>query len=240
MSTSVIIDLVIAGVLIVCVVLGVRRGLFRSLAEVAVIIVALLLSARAASYGASLAVDRLVRPATEEAIEQRVDEMLAENTLSASPLEEIERVIEAIPNEFIREQAKKLLDSLELSVDAVASGSTREVLLALAGEVVDTVLDTMVYNFLYSLLYLACFLALSLLLRFVVRAMDLTFRLPLLHQVNQAGGLLFGAAKGILLVWLGVWLLGHSGLLVTWETVENSCLLRAVAQLSECAGFPVI
>lgn len=240
MSTSVIMDLVIAGVLILCVILGARRGLFRSLAEVAIMIVALVLSAQAASFGASLVVEKVLRPATEEAIEQRVDEMMSEDIRSTSPLEEMERVIAAIPNAFIREQAEKLLDTLGLSADTVPGYSARDTLLALAGQVVDTVLDTMVYNLLYALLYLVCFLLLSLLLRLVVKALDLTFRLPLLHQVNRVGGALFGGAKGVLLVWLLVWLLGRWGIWVTPETVADSYLLRTAAYLSELAGCPVI
>ena len=45
------IDLVIAAVFLLCVWLGAKRGLFRSLAELAIIVVALLAAAQAARYG---------------------------------------------------------------------------------------------------------------------------------------------------------------------------------------------
>ena len=125
------IDLVIGGILIAFTYLGWRRGLFRSLAELAVMVLALVLSAQIASAAAPEIVDRALRPATYAAIEQQVDEMLAENVQNLSPLEEMERVVEAIPNEFVRKQALGLLDGLGLSTDRTLSATARETLIKL-------------------------------------------------------------------------------------------------------------
>src|SRR5699024_11965910 len=57
---------------------------------------------------ADFVIDRMLRPATEAAIEERVDQMLEEETAVSSPLEEMEEVVDAIPNDFIREQARSL------------------------------------------------------------------------------------------------------------------------------------
>lgn len=236
MQTSVIIDLVIGGVFVLCVILGYRRGLFRSLAELAVVILALILSYQCADLAAPLVIDRGLRPATHKAIEQRVDEMMSENLTGTSQLEEMERVVEAIPNDFIREQAEKLLEGMGLSVETSVSCSARETLLALGYQLADTVLDTVVYSMLHTLLYLASFLLLTAALRLIVQFLDLTFRLPLLHQVNKAGGLIFGAAKGLVLVCLGVWLLGSLGWIVTPEVIDRSWLLKLVAGWMGVAG----
>ncbi len=237
MSASVMIDLVIAAVFLLCVWLGAKRGLFRSLAELAIIVVALLAAAQAARYGTELVVEQMLRPATEAAIEQRVDEMMAEGVGALSPLEEMEQVVDAIPNDFIRQQAEKLLGDLGVSAQT-AQHAGREALLDLAGQLVDTVLESIVHSLVYALLYLTCFALVSLVLRLAVRALDLTFRLPVLHQLNTLGGVLFGAAKGAILIWLGLWVLGSMGL-VTPEIQSGSYLLRILADGASMAGYPV-
>ena len=78
----------------------------------------------------------------------------------------------------------------------------------------------------------------NLLLRLAIRALNLTFRLPLLRQVNCLGGLLFGAAKGLVLVYLGVWLLGQAGILLTPEVIAESTLLRVAAAWAGVTGTP--
>lgn len=238
MSASVMIDLVIAAVFLLCVWLGAKRGLFRSLAELAIIVVALLAAAQAARYGTELVVEQMLRPATEAAIEQRVDEMMAEGVGALSPLEEMEQVVDAIPNDFIRQQAEKLLGDLGVSAQT-AQHAGREALLDLAGQLVDTVLESIVHSLVYALLYLTCFALVSLVLRLAVRALDLTFRLPVLHQLNTLGGVLFGAAKGAILIWLGLWVLGSMGL-VTPEIQSGSYLLRILADGASMAGYPVV
>lgn len=239
MPVSVIMDLTILGVLALCVVMGARKGLFRSLMGLVAVIAALAVAVWASNIAADFVIDRMLRPATQAAIEERVDQMLLEETAVSSPLEEMEEVVDAIPNDFIREQAQSLLGTLGLSAEA-AERSTREALLEGAGQIVDTVLDTVVRSVLRSALCFALFLLISLVLRLAVRALDITFHLPVLKQANWLGGLLLGAAKGLVLVCLGVWLLGSLGLWVTEETIEGSHLLKIVANLVGISTHSVV
>ena len=137
----------------------------------------------------------MLRPATEAAIEERVDQMLEEETAVSSPLEEMEEVVDAIPNDFIREQARSLLGTLGLSAEA-AERSTREALLEGAGQIVDTVLDTVVRGILQSVLCFILFLLVSLVLRLATRALDITFHLPVLKQANWLGGAALWGRQG--------------------------------------------
>lgn len=239
MPVSVIMDLTILGVLALCVVMGARKGLFRSLMGLVAVIAALAVAVWASNIAADFVIDRMLRPATQAAIEERVDQMLLEETAVSSQLEEMEEVVDAIPNDFIREQAQSLLGTLGLSAEA-AERSTREALLEGAGQIVDTVLDTVVRGVLRSALCFALFLLVSLVLRLAVRALDITFHLPVLKQANWLGGLLLGAAKGLVLVCLGVWLLGSLGLWVTEETIEGSHLLKIVANLVGISTHSVV
>lgn len=239
MSVSAIMDLAILGVLALCVVMGARKGLFRSLMGLVAVIAALAAAVWASNIAADFVIDRMLRPATEAAIEERVDQMLEEETAVSSPLEEMEEVLDAIPNDFIREQARSLLGTLGLSAEA-AERSTREALLEGAGQIVDTVLDTVVRGILQSVLCFILFLLVSLVLRLATRALDITFHLPVLKQANWLGGLLFGAAKGLVLMCLGVWLLGHLGLWVTEDAIEGSYLLKIVAGWAGVSAHSVV
>lgn len=228
--TSVIIDIAIAAVMVLCIVLGRSRGLFRSFMGLAAVVIALVLASRAANFGADLVIENVLRPAASAAMEQRVDEMLAEPVLTTSPLAEMEQVIGAIPNEFIREKAGQLLEKMELSTEAMLTHSARETLLEMGGSLLDTVLDTAVRGVLYAAICLVVFLVVTIALKILSRALDFTLKLPLLRQVNQFGGLLFGTVEGVVLVCLAVKLLGHAGLWVTPETIRGSFLLKFVAQ----------
>ena len=224
------IDLVIAAVLLLCAVMGWRRGLFRSLAELAAMLLALVLSAQIANVAAPIAVDRFLRPATHAAIAQRVDELAAEGSLAASPLEGLEAAVEAIPNGFVRSRAQDLLEGLDLPAREEALGeAARDALVGMGTQVADTVLDTMAYRLLHSMVCAASFLVLSFLLRLAVRALGLVMKLPVLRQLNEAGGLLVGVGKGVLLVFLGVWVLGRTGVLSP-EMAEGSWLLAPIAE----------
>ena len=225
------IDLVIGGILIAFTYLGWRRGLFRSLAELAVMVLALVLSAQIASAAAPEIVDRALRPATYAAIEQQVDEMLAENVRNLSPLEEMERVVEAIPNEFVRKQALGLLDGLGLSTDRTLSATARETLIKLGRQAADAALDGVVRRVIHSLV---CGV-LTFALRLAIRVLAVLTRLPGVRQLNEAGGALLGLGKGLLLVCLAVWILGRTGV-VTREMAEGSLLLGRLAAWTGAFG----
>lgn len=239
MPVSVIIDLVIAAVILYCVVTGARRGLFRSLMGVVVVAAALFVSTSIAQRGTDMVIDGYLRPATMAAVEAQVDQLLLENAGLISPLEEMEQMVEAIPNALVRDTAQRLMENLGLSGEK-AQRSSREALLAAGKGVADAALDGAVRNLVYALLYFLTFSLVSLLLRQGVNAINRTFRLPLLKQVNQAGGFLFGAVKGVLLVCVGVWILGHLGLWVTEENIEASYLLKYAAMgVGLVPGSPV-
>ncbi len=230
MPIPVIIDLVIAAVMGYCIFTGFRRGLFRSLMGVVAVAVALFLATSIAQRGTELVLEEHIRPATMAAVEERVDQMLLENQDLISPLEEMERMVEAIPSGVVREKAWELLEGLGLSREK-AEQSSRETLMAAGESLVDAVLEGAVRNLVYGVLYFLSFSLVSLVLRQGVNAVNKTFRLPLLKQVNQAGGLVFGAVKGGLLVCAGVWVLGYLDLWVTEENIQASYLLRLVAEL---------
>ena len=214
---AIITDAAVAAVMVLCVIWGAKRGLFKSLMGFVVLILALVVAVR---------IEKQLRPATVEAIEERVDEMMAESVETISPLEEMEQVVEAIPNDFIREKAEELLDTLGLSTEATPGYSARETLIEMGTQVADTVIDTVVRSLLYSLSYLVCFLLASLILRLLAKLLNLTFKLPGLHGLNSFGGGLFGLAEGWLITTLGLWLLMAFTDYVSEELIQETFLAR--------------
>lgn len=88
-----------------------------------------------------------------------------------------------------------------------------------------------------ALLFGASFLLILLVWFLVSRALDLTFRLPILSAVNTVGGLLIGLVKGILLMLVVVWLArlagflteGNAGPVARLMTIEGlSGMLRSL------------
>ena len=226
MSPSVIIDLLILLTLSVSTWIGWKKGMVRGILTLAGMILALTVASQAAELAADLIVEQVIRPATQEAVNERISEMEFE-ALLLSPLGKLEQALNAIESEFIREEAGKLLDSLGLSADT-ADSVAKDKLLTISSEVIDAVLYGAVTDILSALLCILLFLILSWLLRPVIWSIDKAFRLPILRQVNQTGGTLLGAARGILLVFLAVWALRLLGIWITEEMIDQSYLLQIV------------
>lgn len=226
MSSSVMIDLLILLTLAVSIWIGWKKGIVRGILTLAGMILALIVASHVADLSAGVIVDQVIRPATHEAVETRIEEMEVEALLQ-SPLDELGQAIDAIESKFIREEAGKLLDSLGLSADK-ADSIAKDKLLTLSSEVVDAVLYGAVTDILSALICLLLFLLLSWLLRPVIWAVDKAFRLPLLRQINQFGGMVFGAARGIVLVFLAVWALRLLGIWITEDMIGSSFLLKVV------------
>ena len=226
MIASVIIDIAVIVVPMLCLILGAKRGLFRSLAELAALLLALVLASQIASFGTDFLMERVVHPAAENAVAERVDALLAERGTEIAPAKELERMIEVLPEGLVRDRAKALL--AEMNLPETVSG--REMLLELAMDLTETVLDTAIRSLVYIIMYVLCFVIILLLLRLLIRVLDLPFRLPVLRQLNWLGGILFGAVKGAVLVCLSVTVLWQLQLGITAETMEGSYLLPLLDQ----------
>ena len=77
-----------------------------------------------------------------------------------------------------------------------------------------------------------CLLLLLLLLRLVLTPLHLFTKLPVVHGVNALLGGALGLVKGMLLVFLAVWVLQKLQLFITPELVSKTVLLKFFAQNS--------
>ena len=219
------IDIVIAVVLIAFTAAGWKHGLIRTLVGLAAMVLAVGLSSQIARAAAPEIVDRYLRPATYAAIEGRAQELAkGEEASSVEDLrQDLNQVLDAIPNDFIREKAQDALDGL-LPQGEPLGGALLAPLEELGRDMADRVLDTLVQDVLRSILCAALFVILSTVFRIVARTLRIVEKLPGVRQLNELGGALAGLAKGLVLVCLALWVLCHIGV-ITPEMAEGSVVL---------------
>ena len=200
MTTPVIIDVIMAVVLIAAVIYGAHRGLFRALAGLAVVIVALVGAAIIANTLAAPAA-RLVTPLIRE---QDVDEGFAiEDLLALMGLDEDVR------NSLASQTQEKIQDT--------------------GVSLVMAVVESLAQSILYAALFLVSFVGLTILLKLLIRAMDLVLQLPGLHLVNALGGAVIGLIEGALVLFLAIWVLRRFGVSFETDTVSATHILRFFA-----------
>ena len=207
MTTPVIIDMIAAAVLIAAAAWGAHRGLFRALAGLAVVIVALVGAAVIANALAAPAA-RLVTPLIRESIETRAEEDVDEGFAIADLLA-LMGLDEDVRDSLVRQTEEKIQDT--------------GISLAMA------VVESVAQSILYAALFLISFVGLTILLKLLIRAVDLVLQLPGLHLVNSLGGGIIGLIEGALALFLAIWVLRRFGVSFETDTVSATHILRFFA-----------
>ena len=214
MTTPVIIDVIMAVVLIAAVIYGAHRGLFRALAGLAVVIVALVGAAIIANTLAAPAA-RLVTPLIREQIETKVDEAMARQS------QEVQMPEEDVDEGFAIEDLLALM-GLDEDVRNSLASQTQEKIQDTGVSLVMAVVESLAQ-------FLVSFVGLTILLKLLIRAMDLVLQLPGLHLVNSLGGAVIGLIEGALVLFLAIWVLRRFGVSFETDTVSATHILRFFA-----------
>ena len=210
MTTPVIIDVIMAVVLIAAVIYGAHRGLFRALAGLAVVIVALVGAAIIANTLAAPAA-RLVTPLIREQIETKVDEAMARQS------QEVQMPEEDVDEGFAIEDLLALM-GLDEDVRNSLASQTQEKIQDTGVSLVMAVVESLAQSILYAALFLVSFVGLTILLK-----------LPGLHLVNALGGAVIGLIEGALVLFLAIWVLRRFGVSFETDTVSATHILRFFA-----------
>lgn len=217
MATPVIMDLIAAASLAFFTIWGIRRGLFRSLAGLVIVIVSLVGAGMIASTFTA-PVTKLVSPLVERCVEYRVENL----TTPQSP--QVEMPEAEVESELSLDQ---ILERLGLGKDFTqslareAGQRIQETGVSIATAVVQSLAQSVIH----AVLYILSFLLLSLLLHILVGAMDLVLKLPGLHLLNTLGGAAFGLLEGAVLLFLALCLAQKLGLPVA-KLAEDTILLE--------------
>lgn len=203
MTTPVIIDLIAAVILAGFTFAGARRGLFRTLAGL-LIVVAAMVGARWVAETVSPAAAELLAPAVERRIQRELDAALPE--------------VELLPEEdgdAAGLDARELLGLLgirERDLDELAE-KARESIRETGASALTAAAMSVAESVLYSVLYLLSFVVLTVALRLACKALDLMMKLPVLHSANALCGGIAGALEGLLVILVLTVLLRSLGLL---------------------------
>lgn len=199
---GIIADIAIVAALAAAVILGVKRGLIQSLAGI-VILVAALFGAAWAARTFSGVVAQWLRPLLEQSLLRRAQSQGA----AATP----DEVLAAFG------YSGRMLTELAESI----SEQARQIGQTMANAVVDSVLHSIAY----AAVYVVAFLVLLVALHLAVKALDLTAKLPVIRTANGFLGGVLGLIKGVLVVFLAVWVMQKLQLIITPELTEQSILL---------------
>ena len=218
MSTPVIIDIVVIAVLLGFTIYGAARGLFRALAGLLVVIVALV-GAGIIAGAVSAPAAKLVAPWLEKRIEFKVDDAMAVQSEKAQmPEADVEDGL----------SAEDLLGLLGLDSDTVDSlaDRARDAVRDTGVSIATAVVESVAGSILYALIYIVSFLILMAVLMLLVHLVDQVLKLPGLHGLNAVGGGLAGFVEGALLLFLAIWAARHLGISFETETVSATHVLR--------------
>ena len=193
MAIPVIIDIIAAAVLLGFIISGAKRGLFRALAGLVMILVALA-GARVAAEKLTPPALELLRPVLEHRIEAKLDAALETPEESGRMPEEDTDGPDARDLLALLGVEEERLDELAEQVQESVRDTGVTILTAVAEALAEPVL--------YSLLFLLAFLLLAVGLKLLARLLDLAMKLPVLHGANALGGGVVGALEGAVVLLL--------------------------------------
>lgn len=195
MAIPVIIDIIAAAILLGFTISGAKRGLFRALAGLVMILLAL--------FGARMAAEKLTAPAVElmrPVLEHRIETKL-DTVLDTS--EEAGRM----PEESAEADGLDARDLLALL--GVEGGKLDDLTEKVQESVRDTgvslltaVAESLAEPVLYSVIFLLAFLLLVVGLNLLAKLLDLAMKLPVLHGANALGGGVVGFLEGAVVLLL--------------------------------------
>lgn len=208
MSISLIFDIAIAAILLLCLIVGGARGFVSSLLSVAVFAAALLGSAVLANALADPVSDWLT-PRMEQYVLDRLTDGHGDEAVSAAAASDNEALASLVDFDAITGIAKKAMDS------AVEAGKS----------MLEGAVTGMIRSLTYALLFLVSFLVLTLLLRLVTSPLQLAARAPVLGTVNRLAGAALGLCLGMLTMFAAASVLQWTGL-VDAATLRDTYLLK--------------
>ena len=212
MTISLIFDIAIAAILLLCLIVGGVRGFISSLLSVAVFAAALLGSAILANALADSVSDWLT-PRVEQYVLDRLTNGHGDEAVTAAS--DNEALAGLVDFDAITGIAKKAMDS------AVEAGKN----------MLEGAVTGMIRSLAYGLLFLVSFLVLTLLLRLLTSPLQLAARAPVLGAVNRLAGAALGLCLGVLAMFAAASVLQWTGL-VDAATLRDTYLLKYFTQHS--------
>ena len=207
MSISLIFDLAIAAILLLCLILGGARGFLRTLLSVVILAAALLGSGILANTLAD-PVTEWVTPRVQQYMLDRLTDGRSDEAVSAAASDNA-ALASLVDFDAITGIAKKAMDS------AVEAGKN----------MLEGAVTGMIRSLVYGVLFLLSFLILTLLLRLITSPLRLAERAPVLGTLNRLAGAALGLCLGALMMFAAASVVQWTGL-VDAATLRHTYLLQ--------------
>lgn len=206
MHSPLIFDLIPLSVLALFALLGAKRGLFKTLSGLAVLLLALL--------GAALLAGRLADPVTD-LLYPRLEGMLIDRLASQYAVSADEQSSKT----SLQDDFSELFDFSD------SLGSTLDDMREAGMNAARTAARAALRGVVQTVLFLLFFLALMLLLKLLCKPLALIFKLPLLHTMDRLGGFVLGLAEGALICFAALTLLQRLGWTFFPDHVQGTYLI---------------
>ena len=208
MSISLIFDLAIAAILLLCLILGGARGFLRTLLSVVILAAALLASGILANTLAD-PVTEWVTPRVQQYMLDRLTDGHSDEAVSAAAASDNAALASLVDFDAITGIARKAMDS------AVEAGKN----------MLEGAVTGMIRSLVYGVLFLLSFLILTLLLRLITSPLRLAERAPVLGTLNRLAGAALGLCLGALMMVAAASVVQWTGL-VDAATLRDTYLLQ--------------
>lgn len=224
MQMAVIIDGILAAVLIVCAVLGWRRGAFKSVMGIVVVLVALVGAGVISNAGAPVAA-KTIAPIISQQIETRVDHaaqsVLPEESGDSLDEETAQGLFSAMGlyQKTAENMAKNAMEQ------ATQTGQT----------MMETAMENMIQSAAAAVLFFLSFIILLILLKLVSNVLGLLTAVPGLHLMNAVGGAVFGLIQGVIILIALIWAVQFFAGSVPAQVADETVLFRLLAALNPIA-----
>lgn len=217
MATPILIDVCIVAALVFFAWLGEKRGFILTLCSLVAVIVAFV-GATIITNAAAPKVAEYIQPKLEQSIQESLDEKAKEvDLIDYFNVEDVMAVLREKGGvyEWAADSLEDILRDIDISSYTQQAAKAAA---ALAGQLSRSILFPIVF----LLLLIAWF--------FVSHALDLVSKLPVVNSLNHGLGGAMGLIKGIVVVYVAVWVLCGPAGVISSQMAQETHLLRLMAQ----------
>lgn len=178
-----LVDLIIIGIIALCIFLGFKRGLigvaFKFISLIIAIVLALLLHGPVSNF---IINNTTIDEKIEEVISKNVDFSKYEN----KSIDEISNENNNIPDVLF----KQFKDSIQESIDSAKGNVQQAIVKKLSNSIINITI------------ILILFILIKIILAIINLMADIISKLPVINQFNKLGGVIYGLIEGFLIIYI--------------------------------------